>query len=250
MDPPGRLRPRRDRAGAQIADSPSGSLLPRAVGFDIDHTLGIDNKLERVAFLRLLDEIWAAGGRAAGTLWSESRRIDDLLARQRSGAFSIDDAVARFVSERGVENVQPFVARYKQIVLESVPEFFVPQPDAPAVLEALKRRGIACAILSNGWSPLQQEKARCLSFEGPVLVSDQIGAQKPEARAFEALAQALATPAASIAYVGDNPRGDAAAAAAFGMQAIWYDAEGVRYPRDLPKPAAVIHTLTELLALL
>ena len=249
MDPAGRLRPRRNRSGPQIAPA-SNSLHLRAVGFDIDHTLGIDNKLERVAFLRLLDEICSAGGRASGTLYSESQKIDELLERQRGGACSIDEAVTQFVTERGIEDARPLVVRYKEIAVASVSEFFVPQTGAEMVLEALRARAIPCAILSNGWSPLQQEKARRLSFEGAVLVSDQIGAQKPEARAFAALAQALGVPVPSIAYVGDNPRGDAAAAAGFGMQAIWFDAEGVRYAPDLARPAAVIHSLAELLAFL
>jgi len=33
-----------------------------AVAFDVDHTLAIDNKLERVAFLRLLARVVDEGG--------------------------------------------------------------------------------------------------------------------------------------------------------------------------------------------
>lgn len=220
------------------------------MGFDIDHTLGIDNKLERVAFLRLLDELCRQGGWALGTLAFESARIDELLEMQRGGECSIDDAVARFVSERGIRDADPFIARYKEIAVNSVPGFFVPQPDAAAVLAGIKNRGVPYAILSNGWSPLQQEKARRLSFEGPVLVSDAIGAQKPEPQAFAALAAALGVDPSEVAYVGDNPRGDIAAAENCAMHGIWFDAESVRYARDLPKPAAVIHNLTELLAFL
>jgi HAD superfamily hydrolase (TIGR01549 family) len=221
-----------------------------ALGFDIDHTLGIDNKLERVAFLRLLDAICEQGGKCLGSLAQESARIDELLEQQRSGAFTIDDAVRRFASERGALSPEAYVDRYKQIALESVPEFFVSQPDARAVLGALKRRGIPCAILSNGWSPLQQEKARRLDFDGPVLVSDAIGAQKPQPEAFAALARALGTAPRDIAYVGDNPRADVAAALAAGMRGIWLDAEGVTYAPGLPAPSAVIHRLAELLTLL
>ena len=67
-----------------------------ALGFDIDHTLGIDNKLERVAFLRLLDAMCNDGAKSLGTLAQESARIDELLERQRSGVCSIDQAVERF----------------------------------------------------------------------------------------------------------------------------------------------------------
>ncbi len=222
----------------------------RALGFDIDHTLGLDNKLERVAFLRLLDMICAEGGTCSGTMAQESARIDQLLERQRSGSFSIDEAVMRFAAEHGARTPAEYVERYKEIALESVPQFFVPQPDARIVLGALQNRGIACGILSNGWSPLQQAKANRLDFSGPVLVSDAIGAQKPQPEAFAVLARALKTDPGNIAYVGDNPRVDAAAAINAGMRGIWLDAEDVPYARELPQPAAVIHRLTELLALL
>jgi putative hydrolase of the HAD superfamily len=247
MDSPRRFRSHRDRPQPEI--TPIKNTL-RALGFDVDHTLGIDNKLERVAFLRLLDVICGEGGRCLGTLAEESARIDDLLNRQRSGALTIDEAVARFASEHGASPSGTYAVRYKQMALESVSGFFVPQPDARLMLAELRRRGIPCAILSNGWSPLQQEKARCLAFEGPVLVSDALGAQKPDAEAFQALARALGTDPHNVAYVGDNPRSDVAAAIAAGMRGIWLDAEDVQYPAELPKPSAVIHRLAELLALL
>lgn len=222
----------------------------RAVGFDIDHTLGIDNKLERVAFLQLLGPICESGGRALGTLASESARIDELLARQRSGACSIDDAVAQFAQKRGAPDARALIDRYKTIVLSSLPHFFVPAPDARTVLAELAARSISCAILSNGWSPLQQQKAVQLGFDGPVLVSDTVGAQKPEPAAFAALAQALGFDAGEIAYVGDNPEADCAGALRAGMRAVWLDAEDVRYGAALPKPDAVIHSLAELTAIL
>jgi putative hydrolase of the HAD superfamily len=249
VDPAGRLRTRRYGPGPEITHA-SVPLRVRAVGFDIDHTLGIDNKLERVAFLRLLDDICAAGGHALGTLADESARIDGLLERQRSGEFSIDQAVTRFASERGIAGGGRFAPRYKDTAIGSVAEFFVPQPDARMVLAQLHARRVPCAILTNGWSPLQQEKARRLDFDGPILVSDEIGWQKPQPQAFAALIDALGVPAAEIAFVGDNPRSDAAAAERSGMRAIWFDAEGIRYASDLPKPSAVIHSLTELLAFL
>ena len=55
------------------------------IGFDIDHTIAIDNKLERVAFLRLLEIVIDDGGYALGSLDDETRRIDELLVAQRSG---------------------------------------------------------------------------------------------------------------------------------------------------------------------
>ncbi len=221
----------------------------RAIGFDFDHTLGIDNKLERVAFLRLLERACTIGGRCIGTLADEIVRIDALLARQRSGGFTIEDAVQRFVSERGVSDPRPFVDEYKRMAVQMVDSFVIPEPGAPEILAEFRARGIPCAILTNGWSPLQQRKAQRVGFEGPVLVSADLGVQKPDARAFALLAQTLETPSECVAYVGDAPDTDVAAALAAGMRGVWLDAEGAAYPPRLPPPSAVIHGLTELSAL-
>ncbi len=221
-----------------------------AFGFDFDHTLGIDNKLERVAFLRLLDELCASGGHALGTLAEESARIDRLLQEQRCGRFSIETAVERFVVERGIREARDYVDRYKRIALESVNAFVVADPGTAQLLDTLRDRGVPSAILTNGWSPLQERKAARIAFTGPVVVSAVLGVQKPQAAAFEALADVLGVPKERIAYVGDNPKDDVGAAIAAGMAGIWFDAEGLPYPRDTVPPSAVIHGLAELPGLL
>ena len=78
------------------------------------------------------------------------------------------------------------------------------------MLAAIAALGLPTAILTNGWSPLQEEKARLVGFSGTVLASDAIGARKPEPEAFAMLARALDTPADRIAYVGDDPAVDIA----------------------------------------
>lgn len=219
------------------------------MGFDFDHTLGIDNKLERVAFLRLLDMTCLQGGHCIGTLAEEIARIDELLAKQRSGAFTIEAAIRRFVQERGMHEPGPFVGEYMRMAVGMVQELVIPQPGVREMLEDFRRRGIPCAILTNGWSPLQQHKALRVHFDGPVLVSSDIGIQKPHPRAFEALAAALGAVPQEIAYVGDTPESDVAGAIRAGMQGFWFDAEGVHYPAELPPASAVIHSLAELCAL-
>jgi HAD superfamily hydrolase (TIGR01509 family) len=242
VDPAQGLRPNRHRAGPEIAGR-------RGVGFDFDHTLGIDNKLERIAFLRLLERVLAEGGRTLGTLAEESDRIDAILKAQRAGASTIEEAVRAFVADRGVAPTAAHVADYKSMCLAMVDDVVVPLPGARATLRALTDRGVAVAMLTNGWNPLQIAKARRVGFEGPVVTSAEIGVQKPDPRAFAALAKALDLPPAAIWYVGDDPAIDIAGALAAGMQAIWLDAEGRAYPADCPAPTSKIGALGELLAI-
>ncbi len=220
-----------------------------AVAFDIDHTLAIDNKLERIAFLRLLEGIDAEGGAPLGTLDQETSAIDALLERQRSGAFSIDEAVRRFVVERGVAHAQPFVAQFHEIALSLVDEIVVPLVGTRGMLAELREHGIVTAILSNGWNPLQQRKAERAGFSGPVLASSDIGAAKPSPQAFGALVELLGLPADCVWYVGDNPRTDVAGAKAAGLRAAWYNAEGRHYPKELSPPDAVVTNICEVVGL-
>ncbi|MDP9111659.1 MAG: HAD family hydrolase [Candidatus Eremiobacteraeota bacterium] len=218
----------------------------RALGFDFDHTLGIDNKLERVAFLRLLQPIDSAGGSKAASLSQEAADVDALLAAQRSGGFSIEEAVDRFVRGHGLTPDPHWVTRYKENALSGVDAFVVPMPGWNRLREAMREMKLPYALLTNGWNPLQKRKAESIGFDGPVIASADIGAQKPSASAFQTLAGVLGVPAEGIWYVGDNPIADVAGSLAVGMRGIWLDAEGESYPAAIVPPSEVIHSLDEL----
>lgn len=221
----------------------------RAIGFDIDHTLCIDNKLEHVAFLHLLDRVIGEGGVALGSLAQEGERIDELLAFARGGGGTIEEAVRRFVSDRGVEPTDEHVAGFKRMAMWMADTFIVADPQARKTIQALLRLNTPVAILSNGWNPLQIAKARLAGFGGTVLASADLGVQKPNPAAFAALAQELGTDPNRCLYVGDDPRADVGGAIGAGFQAVWLDHEGKKYPIDLPPPTYVVHSLEEVLTL-
>src|SRR6185312_2434773 len=112
------------------------------IGFDLDHTLAIDNKLERVAFLRLLEDVERAGGKGLGNLDAETAYIDELLAWQRKGPATIEDAVARFVRDRGAEPKAAYAQTFRTMAVEMVDDFVIPIPGVKRVLAALQERGI------------------------------------------------------------------------------------------------------------
>ncbi|MHB8147428.1 MAG: HAD family hydrolase [Vulcanimicrobiaceae bacterium] len=218
--------------------------------FDIDHTLVIDNKLERVAFLHLLEDVIADGGRALGPLAREIDAIDELLVQQRSGGCSIDDAVRAFVRDRGVAPHQSYVERFRAKALHMVEDFVVPATDAQSTLTELDARGYAVAVLTNGWNPLQRRKAERAGFTGFVLASSDMGLQKPDPRVFRAAAAELGIEPASVWYVGDDPCSDVVGALGAGLRAIWLDNEGGAYPAGVPEPTARITALADVLVLL
>lgn len=219
------------------------------IGFDLDHTLAIDNRLERVTFLRLLERVLAEGGSSDGTLTDEIESIDELLKRQRRAEFSIDEAVRRFVAAHGVTAAQSHVDWFRRTAIALVDDVVVPLPGVEQTLDALRERGMVMAILTNGWNPMQQRKAERAGFRESVLVSSDIGVQKPALQAFEMLLGALKTAPEETWYVGDDPRGDVAGAAAAGMQTVWIDWEAKEYPADVVTPGHTITRFDELLEL-
>ncbi len=221
-----------------------------AVGFDIDHTLAIDNKLERVALLHLLDRIVAEGGHALGTLQQETDAIDELLAHQRAGGSSIDEAVHRFAKERGGRSPEAYAEGFRRLCLHMAETFIIADPEAKRTIDRLHALGVPVGVLSNGWNPLQTAKARRAGFMGTVLASADIGARKPEPEAFAALCRALGVAPAACYYVGDDPAADIMGAMRAGLQAVWLDNEGRRYPPDLPPPHHTIRSLRDVLDLL
>jgi FMN phosphatase YigB (HAD superfamily) len=219
-----------------------------AVGFDFDHTLGLDNGLEVTAFHRLSAELGYPLTDPGGP---EAALIAELLARFRAGAISLDDAVDGFVERLGVDANPQHATRYREICFGLVDELVTPIEGAKEVVERLAQRGVPTAILTNGWSPLQHLKiARAIGYSGPILVSDELGILKPDAAAFGKLIDVLGVARDRIWFVGDNPKTDIAGAQGAGLRGVWFDWESISYPADAPRPDVRIGHLHELLDLL
>ena len=120
-----------------------------AIGFDLDHTLAIDNRLERVGFLRLLERLLERGGHTTGTLADEIEGIDGLLSRQRGGEFSIDEAVRRYAAGHGVDADDSLALWFRAACCEMVDELVAPLPGVKPTLIAMRERGMPMAILTG-----------------------------------------------------------------------------------------------------
>ena len=220
------------------------------IGFDLDHTLAIDNRLERVLFLRLLERLLERGGHSVGTFGDEIDGIDRLLTRQRAGEFTIERAVEMFVTDHGLEDMDSYARWFCGTALGMVEDFVVPLPGVKETISLLRERGIATAVLTNGWNPLQQRKAERAGFVGPVLVSSEIGTRKPSAKSFAWLLETLDTRPEESWFVGDTPQSDVAGAQRAAMTAVWINWEHLEYPRDMQPPEYTITSFPELLDLL
>jgi putative hydrolase of the HAD superfamily len=96
---------------------------------------------------------------------------------------------------------------------------------APGVHESLVRIGAQyrLGMVTNGTGQTQRAKLAALGLEGlfdPLVISEEIGVRKPDARAFELAIADWRIPAESVLFVGDDPVSDVAGAEAAGMRTL------------------------------
>jgi putative hydrolase of the HAD superfamily len=119
--------------------------------------------------------------------------------------------------------------------------------DVRPALAALRRR-FRLATLSNGNADMLR-----IGLAGEFelcLTARDVGAAKPDVRAFHAVLQALGAPAHQVAYVGDDPHADVAGARAAGLRSIWVDRGTQPWPEALRRADLEVRNLTELAATL
>ncbi len=225
--------------------------MPRiAIGFDFDHTLGIDNTLEVEAFVQLVRRLAGSAPRDVDEERARTAMTRE-IAHYRAGRCSIDHAVSLALEDAlgDGSGAREAIEEFRRLAVEMAPSRVHATPGAKELLRALDAASIPYAILTNGWNPLQQVKADCIGFASPVFVSDDLGVRKPNLHAFNVLCDCFTLPAASIWYVGDDPRVDVLGALGAGMRAIWFDGEQGKFPTDIPAPTAIVTDLRDVLGL-
>ncbi len=123
-----------------------------------------------------------------------------------------------------------------------------PYPDARALLELCRSRGLKTAILSNGSPEMLNAAVAGADFTSlldAVLSIEEIGMFKPRPEVYRLAVERLGTPATQVLFVSANGW-DVAGAAHFGFHAVWINR--ARDPVDrLPAlPLAIIGSLAEL----
>src|SRR5215472_6099209 len=120
-------------------------------------------------------------------------------------------------------------------------------PDVAPALARLRRR-YALASLSNGNADLA--RIGLDHIFNVSLNARQIGAAKPHPRCFERLAGDLALDPGAIAYVGDDPQLDVAAARAAGLRTVWMNRRALAWPQELPPADLTVRDCAQLAAVL
>ena len=120
--------------------------------------------------------------------------------------------------------------------------------DALPCLRWLRAVGLRIAAVTNAASRHQRAKLQALDLEtafDAVVISDEVGAAKPDPVIFHAACAALGVGPAHAVHVGDRLDLDVQGARAAGLHAVWLD-RARRCERARPAEVTVISGLAEL----
>jgi len=121
------------------------------------------------------------------------------------------------------------------------------------VLQALHKTS-RIAIVTNGLQSVQRSRlarSRIRNFIAELVISEEVGAAKPQAAFFDAAFARLGNPSRSdVLIIGDSLSSDMQGGAAYGLDTCWYNPAAEHRPVDLPRITYEIRHLRELLDLL
>jgi 2-haloacid dehalogenase len=202
----------------------------------------------RSAALRCRDLL---GERAAplATLWREKQIQYTWLRTAQARHVDFEqvtrDALAFTLEAMGIEAGMgaPLLDQYA--TLDAFPE-------VPQVLDRLRERGLATAILSNGTPAMLQRLVAHAGLQARferVLSVEEVGAFKPHPAVYRLACERLGLAPQHIAFVSSNAW-DAHAASAFGLPVVWCKRQDHAAERLPGAPDATIRDLVALPGLL
>lgn len=148
----------------------------------------------------------------------------------------------------GVSDAEAIGARFWNEAMKRLPLGALLMPHAREILEYLRPR-YKMYILSNGFSELQAQKMQSSGiahyFDGVVL-SDDIGVNKPHRSIFEHALRIAGTTADRALMIGDNYEVDAKGAHGVGMDQVLYNVAGIELGPKQWRPTFLINSLLEL----
>lgn len=153
--------------------------------------------------------------------------------------------MANFIGELRLTEERD-VAAVREAYFATMPEGTALFEGVHDILAALRAR-FRLAIVTNGPSELQRRKLDFFDLEQRVdwiVVSGEVGVQKPEAGIFEHTLRLAGLEAAQAAHVGDSRHADVAGANRAGLLSVWIEtqfADDAGDDRDLVPHRTITH---------
>lgn len=144
---------------------------------------------------------------------------------------------------------EELIARASEVHHEFELAEYLPFDDVVPLIEELRGRGIKVVVITNGASDVQREKLEVLGLTDlvdGVVVSGELGIEKPDPRIFAAALAVAGVAADRAVHVGDSLRSDVGGALASGITAVWLNREDAVLGPDDPAPDLEVASLAEL----
>lgn len=120
-------------------------------------------------------------------------------------------------------------AELSDVYLDKLASLKTLVPGARELLDYLKAQGYKIGVISNGFYEVQYRKmvsSDIVDYFDAVVLSDDIGVNKPDKRIFDYALQQSNAEAGRTLMVGDNPDTDIAGAVRAGWYAIYFNRNG------------------------
>lgn len=224
----------------------------KAVTFDYFGTLVDVEKGAALGMVRVLNEV----GRADCDPVQTYLRWDELnVQRYRTGPYRTYRAVA---ADAMAACLQPLLkkpletkkaAELANMFLDGLAEFSPPQPEVPAFLEALERKGLALMPITNMDSDLWRRTSLAKYFP-QVTTAEMAQAYKPSERIFQLGMRRLGLPAVAVLHVAISPWADIEGAKPLGLAVAWINRGREKLGPWTPRPDYEFTDLTGVQTLL
>lgn len=222
----------------------------RLILFDLDNTLFDFDAAEELALEHSLRVNGLADLKVPGGLGRYREVNQRLWAALERGELTQEQVLLgrweQYLEQEGLD-----YAAIDRAYLRGLAEHKQLLEGAEAVLRELARRGYILSIVTNGVGWIQREnmaRSGIADLIAALVISDEVGAAKPDARIFEAaMAQSGWQDKASTLMVGDSLSSDITGGNAFGLDTCYFNPKGKEHHAA---PNFEIRALEELLDLL
>ncbi len=213
----------------------------RAVVFDAYGTLlDVHSAMERHA--AALGSDWPAISRTWRAKQLEYSWVRTLAGQHRDFAWLTREALAYAAALHGVRD--PGLLEQVEQAYRSLTVY----PDVLPVLEQLRGKGVARAVLSNGETAMLAEGIRnagLTDFLEAVISVEEVGVFKPDARVYELATKRFGFQPDEMAFVSSNAW-DAFGAHRFGFQVFWVNRKRQPEEYDLGNLVTILPGLAAL----
>ena len=121
------------------------------------------------------------------------------------------------------------------MLLEALADLSPPQPEVPAVLDALRRKGLVLMPITNMDSDLWR-RTSLVDYFPQVTTAEMAQAYKPSERIFRLGLERLGLPLSSVLHVAISPWADIEGAKAIGLKVAWINRDGEQLGPWTPRP--------------